>query len=40
MILETNEEIELTVNDKITVNEIYRFNYLQNCKIAEVVEKL
>lgn len=38
--IETNEEIELTVNDFIDVGEVYRFNYLKNSKIAEVVEKI
>ncbi len=40
MITDTNEEIVLNVNDKITVGESYRFNYLKHCKIAEIVEKL
>ena len=39
LILDTNEEIELIINDKVKVGEIYRFNYLKNCKIAEVIEK-
>lgn len=40
LILDTNEEIELIINDKIMIGETYKFNYLKNCKIAEVVEKL
>ncbi len=40
MVLDTNEEIVLDVNDIISVGEIYKFNYLKNSKIAEVVEKL
>ncbi len=40
LILDTSEEIELVINDKIMIGETYRFNYLKNCKIAEVVEKL
>jgi len=40
LILDTCEEVELIVNDKIMVGETYKFNYLKNCKIAEVVEKL
>ncbi len=40
LILETREEIELIINDKIIVGETYKFNYLMNSKIAEVVEKI
>ena len=40
LILDTNEEIELIINDKIMIGETYKFNYLKNCKIAEVVEKI
>lgn len=40
LILDTSEEVELIINDKIMIGEIYKFNYLKNCKIAEVVEKL
>ena len=40
LVLDTNEEVELFVNDRIVVGAIYKFNYLKNCKIAEVVEKL
>ena len=40
LILGTNEEVELIINDKIMIGETYKFNYLKNCKIAEVVEKL
>ena len=40
LILDTNEEVELIINDKIMIGETYKFNYLKNCKIAEVVEKL
>ena len=38
--LDTGEEIQLIINDKILVGEIYKFNYLKHCKIAEVVEKM
>ena len=38
--LDTSEEVELIVNDEIIVGEIYKFNYLKNCKIAEIVEKI
>lgn len=40
LILDTNKEVELIINDKIMIGETYKFNYLENCKIAEVVEKL
>ena len=40
LILDTGEEIELFINDKIMIGETYKFNYLKNCKIAEVVEKI
>ena len=40
LILDTNEEVELIINDKIMIGETYKFNYLKNCKIAEVVGKL
>lgn len=40
LIIDTNEEVELIINDKIMIGETYKFNYLKNCKIAEVVEKL
>ena len=40
LILDTSEEVELIINDKIMIGEIYKFNYLKNCKIAEVIEKL
>ena len=36
LILGTNEEVGLIINDKISVGETYKFNYLKNCKIAEV----
>lgn len=39
-ILDTNEEIVLIINDKILIGEIYKFNYLYNSKIAEIVEKI
>lgn len=39
-ILDTNEEIELFINDKIIIGETYKFKYLKNTKIAEVVEKI
>jgi len=40
LVLDTNEEVELFVNDRIVVGTIYKFNYLKNCKIAEVIKKL
>ncbi len=40
MIVDTNEKVVLDINDIIMVGEIYKFNYLKNSKIAEVVEKL
>lgn len=40
LILDTSEEVELIINDKIMIDETYKFNYLKNCKIAEVVKKL
>lgn len=40
LILDTSEEVELIINDKIMVGETYKFNYLKNCKIAEVVNKI
>ena len=40
LILNTNEEVELIINDKIRIGETYKFNYLRKCKIAEVVEKI
>lgn len=40
LILDTDEKIELIINDKIVVGETYKFNYLKNCKIAEVIEKI
>lgn len=36
LILGTNEEVGLIINEKISVGETYKFNYLKNCKIAEV----
>ena len=40
LILDTEEEVELIINDRITVGGIYKFNYLKNCKIGEVVEQI
>ena len=40
LILATGEDIELFINDKIMIGETYKFNYLKNCKIAEVIEKI
>lgn len=41
LILDKNEEIELIVGiDEIKVGETYKFNYLKNSKIVEVVEKI
>ena len=38
--LNTNEKIELIINDNIMVGETYKFNYLKNSKIAEIIEKI
>ena len=38
LILDTNVEVELHIKDEIMVGEIYKFNYLKNSKIAEVVD--
>ncbi len=35
--IHTGEEILLIVNEELRVNGVYRFNYLPNCKIAEVL---
>ena len=40
LILDTNEKIKLFINQKVKIGETYRFNYLKNSKIAEVVEKI
>ena len=40
LILGTKDKIELFINDKIMIGETYKFNYLKNCKIAEIVEKI
>lgn len=40
LILGTKDKIELLINDKIMIGETYKFNYLKNCKIAEIVEKI
>ena len=37
--IETNEKILLKVNENVRIGEIYKFNYLKNCKIAEIVRK-
>lgn len=34
----TSEEIVLNINDRIVVGETYKFNYLKNSKIAEIIE--
>ena len=39
LILDTNDEITLIINDNIMVGEVYKFNYLKNSRIAEVVNK-
>ncbi|MBQ2876923.1 MAG: hypothetical protein IJE25_07930 [Clostridia bacterium] len=36
LILNTSEEVELIINDKIMIGETYKFNYLRHSKIAEV----
>ncbi len=38
--IETNEKIVLNINDRILIGETYKFNYLKNCKIAEIIEQL
>lgn len=40
MILDTGEEVELVLNDFVTAGATYKFNYLKNSKIAEVVEEI
>ena len=40
LISDTKEEVELIINDKIVVGETYVFNYLKNCKIAEINKNL
>ncbi len=40
LISDTNEKVTLRINDKVIVGETYKFNYLKNSKIAEVVEKI
>ena len=40
LISDTNEKVKLRINDKVIVGETYKFNYLKNSKIAEVVEKI
>ena len=40
LIVDTGEKIELIINDKIVVGDTYKFNYLKNSKIAEVIEKI
>ena len=36
LILDTGEEVELIINDKIMIGETYKFNYLKHSKIAEL----
>ncbi len=40
LIIDTEEEITLKINDRITVGETYKFKYLKYSKLAEVVEKI
>lgn len=40
MIIDTEEEIILKINDRVTVGETYKFKYLKYSKLAEVVEKM
>lgn len=40
LVLDTNEKVTLKINDEVAVGETYRFNYLKNSKIAEVVGKI
>lgn len=40
MIIDTNEEIVLLINDKVRIGQAYKFNYLPNSKIAEIVENI
>lgn len=39
-IIESGNEIVLLINDKLTIDKIYKFNYLKHCKIAEVVDEM
>ena len=36
----TNDRVQLYVLDKVKIGETYIFHYLENSKIAEVVEKV
>ena len=36
----TSDEIALYVEENIQVGETYKFNYLKNCKIAEIVDRI
>lgn len=38
--IQSNEEITVFTNDEIDIGETYKFNYIKNCKLAEVVEKV
>jgi len=38
MIIETDETIVLNINVKLTVGNVYRFNYLKNSRIAEIAK--
>lgn len=40
LVLNTNEKIELIINDKVMIGETYKFSYLKNSKIAEIIEKI
>lgn len=40
LVLDTNEKIELIINDNIMVGETYKFSYLKNSKIAKIIERM
>lgn len=40
MNIDTSEEILLKLNDSVEIGETYKFNYLKNCRIGEIVKKI
>ncbi len=40
LVLDSNEIISLNINEKVVVGGTYKFNYLKNCMIAEVIERI
>lgn len=39
-VVNTKDELELNINDEIILGETYKFNYLKNSHIAEIVERV